>query len=537
MFKKLFCLIFLFFFLLSTTLFAGAMKEKEKEVSQLTSDKVDTLRLEGGDWGLPTPYAHYPRGPGGFKMCLIFDSLLERDEEGLIPWLASDYEIQDGGKNYLFTLQDGVTWHDGKQLTADDVKFTFEYAGRHPMAWSYIRPDDIEKVKTLDKRKVLITVRTPGAPMLYNLGRTRIIPKHVWEKVDNPKEFIAPESCIGCGPYRLTDYSKEHGTYRFEAYEHYWGPRQRVQTIEFVPVSDPILTFEKEETDLTYASPDVLHRFEKEKQFKIVKSPGFWGYRLLFNMKDYPVFQIKEVRQAIIYAIDKQELIEKIARGAAVPGSGGILPPDHVMYNHNISRFSLDLERTVQLLEKAGFDGLQESGIRKNGEGEKLTFVLLVGGGKEVRLAEVLKEQLGKVGIGLKVLSVDRKTRDTRVRSNEYQMALIGHGGWGSDPDYLRERFGGKPKGGISPSASRLHGYVNEQLNRLLEEQVVAFDEEKRRELVYQIQDILAEEVLEIPLFYTTRYSVYRPRKHDGWMFMFDHHSLSHSKLSYLERD
>jgi peptide/nickel transport system substrate-binding protein len=123
------------------------------------------------------------------------------------------------------------------------------------------------------------------------------------------------------------------------------------------------------------------------------------------------------------------------------------------------------------------------------------------------------------------------------VQNNEYQMALIGHGGWGSDSDYLRERFGGKPKGGISPSASRLHGYVNEQLNRLLEEQVVTFNEEKRREMVYRIQDILAEDVLEIPLFYTTSYSVYRPGKYDGWMFMFDHHSLSHSKLSYLERD
>ncbi len=63
------------------------------------------------------------------------------------------------------------------------------------------------------------------------------------------------------------------------------------------------------------------------------------------------------------------------------------------------------------------------------------------------------------------------------------------------------------------------------------------FDEQKRRELVYRIQEILAEDVPEIPIYYTTGYNVYKPAKYDGWMYMFDHHSLSHSKLSYLERD
>jgi peptide/nickel transport system substrate-binding protein len=199
--------------LLSSPIAYGKTPNKETIVGT-SPEVVEVIRLEGEDWGLPTPYAHYPRGPGGFKMCLIFDSLLERDEDGLIPWLAEQYEISADGKTYRFLLRKGVTWQDGTLFTPEDVKFTFEYATRHPMVWSYITGKDIEQVAITGEAEVTITVSTPSAPLLYNLGRIRILPKHIWENVDVPKEFTAPEALIGTGPYRLTDYSKEHGTYR-----------------------------------------------------------------------------------------------------------------------------------------------------------------------------------------------------------------------------------------------------------------------------------------------------------------------------------
>ncbi|AGL00385.1 ABC transporter substrate-binding protein [Desulfoscipio gibsoniae] len=293
-------------------------------------NQVDVIRLEGGDWGYPSPYAHYSRGPGSFKMALIFDGLLERDENGLIPWLAEKYEIIDNGKQYLFTIRDGVKWHDGKPFTAEDVQFSFEYAKKYPTVRSDFAGDDIEKVEVVGNNQVLVTVAERNAAMLYNLGNARMIPKHIWENVDNPKEFTAPEAVIGTGPYRLTDYNKEHGTYHFEAFGDFWGPRQRVKAIEFIPVSEPILAFEKGEIDQTGISSDVLPRFQNRPEYKIVQSPGFWGYRLLFNMGDNPVLRQKELRQAIAYAIDARELVDKVERGAAVPGSAGVLPPDHV---------------------------------------------------------------------------------------------------------------------------------------------------------------------------------------------------------------
>lgn len=520
----------------SCGLFCGCNGDKAKETSKTEGKKTaDVIKLAGGDWGYPTPYAHYPRGPGVFKMRLIFDSLLEKDEKGYINWLAEKYEIKENGKQYLFTIRDGVKWHDGKPLTAEDVKFSFEYACKYPMVSSTISENDIEKVEVVGDRQVLVTVKKPSAVMLGNLGTSRIIPKHIWEKVDNQKEFLDKEAVIGCGPYMLTDYSKEHGTYRLETFKDYWGPKQRVKVIEYIPVSEEILAFEQGEIDITGVTPDVLPRFEKDPQYKIVKSPAFWGYRLLFNMGETPVLQEKELRQAFCYAMDKQDMIDKVQRGAGVPGCAGILPPDHIMYNSKAKQYDHDPQKAEELLVKLGFDKL-ENGVRVNSKGEKLSFDLLVG--DEVRLAEVLKEHLGKVGIEIKVQGVDGKTRDSRVQDNKYQLAITGHGGWGNDADYLRERFSSEKKAGgsISPNLTRLKGYSNPELNELLEKQFETLDEDKRKELIFKAQELLAEDVLEIPLFYTTGYTVYKPAKYDGWMFMFDHHSLEHSKLSYLER-
>lgn len=525
--------------LLVVLLTACSQPEAEKQPAKAETEsgayEVDVIRLGGGDWGYPSPFAHYPRGPGGFKMCLIFDSLLERDEKGLIPWLAERYAIEDGGRTYRFFIRPGVHWQDGTLFTPEDVAFSIAYANRHAATWSYIF-DAIASVATGAGHSVVVRLKSPQAAMLYNIGRTRIIPKHIWATVTRPKEFTTPEAVIGCGPYRLTDYSKTHGTYRFEAFEDFWGPRPQVRVIEFIPVSEPILAYEKGEIDLTAVTPDVLPRFVKDNAQKIVRSPAFWGYRLLMNMGEIAFLQDVAVRQAIAHAIDREELVAKIARGAAVPGSAGILPPDHVMAARDVRRYPFDPSRARMLLDSAGYDRRDADGVRLTPDGQPMVLELLCSS-QEVRLAELIRQRLQDVGMHLAIRSVDGKTRDARVRSFDYQMAILGHGGWGSDPDYLAARFAGHVQGqNAAPSHSGLPGFHPPELMELLQRQQTAIDPAERRSLIAAIQQELAAQVPEIPLFYTTGYTIYRPAQYDGWMFMFDHHSLPHSKLSYLER-
>lgn len=496
---------------------------------------VDVIRLEGGDWGYPSPFAHYPRGPGGFKMALIFDSLLERDEKGLIPWIAEKYSIDSDGLTYRFTIRQGAYWQDGRPLTVADVVFSLDYANRHSATWSYIF-DAVDSVESGPDRSVLVRLKQPNAAMLDGIGRTRIIPKHIWEEVEKPKEFLAPAAVIGSGPYRLTSYSKEHGTYRFEAFENFWGPKQRVKAIEFIPVSEPLLAYAKGELDLVGVTPDVLSRFKEDPGNTIIQNPGFWGYRLLMNMENEKFLQNIAVRQAIAYAVDRRELVDKIARGAAEVGSMGILPPDHVMATKDIRQYPFDLQRARALLDQAGYNRVNAEGTRLLLNNQPFVLELLCSS-QEIRMAELIRRNLSEIGIELKIRSVDGKTRDARVRQNDYQLSIIGHGGWGGDPNYIVAHLCGDIfVQNNAPSQSGLPGFAAPELMELLRNQAMEIDPEKRRRLIIQIQQRAAELVPEIPLFYTTGYSMFRPAKYDGWMYMYDHHSLQHSKLSFLKR-
>jgi len=506
---------------------------------QAVGDSTGTpvvLKLEGGDWGFPDPWKHYSRGPGGYKMELIFDSLLEKDEKGLIPWLAEKWTVSPDSREYTFTLRDKVTWHDGQSFSADDVKFSFDYYRDHPPVWNELTVDGkfiVEKVEVMDGRTVKIRVDSPNATYLERLGSMRIIPKHIWENVTDPLKFNAREAAVGCGPYVLEDYNSQLGTYRLTAYQGYWGPRQKVAAIEWVPVSDPVLAFEQGEIDLLTddATPDILSRYENKEEFKIMPNQPFWGYRLILNMDKRPELKDVNLRKALAYGIDRQEMVEKIARGSGIVDSMGFVPPGHIWYNDQVARYAFDAEKAKALLD-----------------GKTYTFDLLIGvssqeaktgnnTSRDVKIGELMKISLAKIGITLNVKTVDTKTRDNAVKNGDYELAVTNHGGWGNDPDYLRDYYGSSTTNDrSSPASGALPGYFNQEIYDLCQKQMRQLNPEERKKTIFRLQELIAADVPQIPLFNTVDNFVFRPAKYDGWMFRYDHNYMEHCKLSYLER-
>jgi len=481
------------------------------------------VRLEGGDWGFPSPFAHYSRGPGMAKMRLIYDSLLEKGEKGLIPWLAKSWSVSSDGKVYTFVLNSGIKWHDGKMLTADDVKFSFEYFLKHPPVSNSLLIDGkpfIEKIEVIEENQVKIVVNEPNATVLDRLGSVRIIPQHIWDSIDDPKKMLDIGKLVGCGPYILTDYNQEQGTYRFQAFKDYWGPKPLIDILEFVPVSDPVLAFENGEIDLINVPPDLLKRYTDNSEYKILKSPAFWGYKLMFNMQKVPELADVNVRKAIAHAINIDELIEKVARGAAVPASPGYLPVDHIWYNPEVTKYEFDIEKAKKLLNN-----------------KTLNLTLLIANSQEeARIAELLKINLAKAGINLKVQSADMKTRDIMVKEQNYELALIGHGGWGQDADILRENYGVTVVKDNSPSSNVIPGYSNLKISELCKQQLTELEEGSRKSMIMELQKLISDEIPILLLYNTVEYVVYRPEKYDGWVHVFDHHEVTHNKLSYLDR-
>ena len=487
--------------------------------------RIDAMR----DGGYPTPFAHYPR-MRGTVMKYIFDSLLEPDEEGLIPWLAESWEVSEDNKTYVFTIRPGVKWHDGKELTAHDVVFSFRYYQEYPPVFTSdrISKDYLLSVEALSDYQVEFVTTGPDATFLSEIGMMRIIPEHIWNDVDNPHDFTDEKATIGCGPYVLTDYSKEHGSYRYVAFDEYWGPRQRIDVIELVPVSDQILALENGDIDIARIKADVADRFREKPDFVIAESPALAGTMLTFNMRANERFQNKEFRKAIAHAVNKADIIAKVQRGLAKPGSPGILPIDHQYYNPNIVDHAYDPAKARGLLQKAGVD-------------QDLSIELLVDDRSGVKIAAILKEQLSDVGINLDVVSVDSKSRDARVFDGKYEAALISMGSWGLDADFLRVRYHSQidyedAGGSLSALLGADQGYQNTEVDKLLAEQRVEVDPEKRKSILFEIQELLAEEVPEIPLFNGYYLYAYNADKYDGWTFMFDHPVMEHAKFSYLQR-
>ncbi|MDQ2085594.1 ABC transporter substrate-binding protein [Herbivorax sp. ANBcel31] len=475
-------------------------------------EKPTVVNLEGGDWGYPTPFSHYSRGPGMYKMTLIFDSLLERGEEGYIPWLAKEWSVSKDGCRYTFVLRENIKWQDGKDMTADDVVFSYNYYKENPPVFNDLTVDGktfIDSVKALDSRTVEFEVEKPMATLLGKIGGMRIIPEHIWESVEDPLNYNKPEAVTGTGPYLLTDYSREQGAYKFEAFEDFWGPVQKVDTLRFVPVSENVLAFDRDEIDITRITTDIISKYSDENKYTIIKNPAFWGYRLIFNMDKRPELLDVNVRKAFAHAIDKNELVEKVARGAAVSASPGYLPVDHIWYNDGVVDYKFDIEQAKNLINE-----------------NNLSFSLLVGNSnQEVRIAELIKISLEKAGIDIKVRSVDSKSRDAAIKDGNYEIVLNGHGGWGNDADILRTVF----------ASGEIRGYDNDKINELAKKQLYEMDIEKRKDIVYSFQEVIAEEIPILPLYNTTGYSVFRHSKYDGWKYMFNHHEVTHNKLSYLK--
>ena len=273
--------LFLFFALLIlvTLMVAGCIDtDGNPDVKRTESQNADVLRLAGGDYGYPQPFSISPRGPGSSKVRMIFDTLLERDEKGSIPWLAESWEISSDGTEYTLYLREGIVWSDGEPFTANDVKFTFDYEQKYIPIAGGMEAGIVDHVQVIDDNTVKFVLIQPFSSFLSKLTSFMIIPEHIYKNVEDPAGFLGKEAVIGTGPFLLDQFHKEHGSYRFISNDKFWGPDTVVETVEFVPVSDEMLSFEQGEIDFASFLTMSLIALASDKDIRIVPSPPFGLY-------------------------------------------------------------------------------------------------------------------------------------------------------------------------------------------------------------------------------------------------------------------
>ena len=469
-----------------------------------------------GDWGYPNPFNHYPRGPGYLRMSMVFDTLVWKDAKGDIPALAKSWRYDPDSVSYIFELQEGVLWHDGKPFTADDVVFTIDYFKKHPYQW--VPLDKVAGAKALGPNTVSINLKEPYAPFMTYVGGTLpILPRHIWEKVDDPQRYQEANAFIGTGPYRFVDFDSTKGTYLFEVNKDYYLGTPAVDRVIYIKAKNPLMALLSHKADLVNIKPDMAAHLKK-KDMVVLESPRGWNKKLMINHKKPPLND-KRFRKALAYAINQQEIIDKAHRGFASPASLGLLSPDHPFYNPETPRYPHNPEEARKILASLGYQKNEKGVMEKNGTPLKLEVLVsnitVAGESMADRDGEVLKKQLEDVGILVDLVNLEQATADAKVRNWEFDLAVTGHGGLLGDAMILEQMISPRVAGSVN---SARYG-ENRELLKLLDAQMTEMDEEKRKAIVYEIQRIYADELPAISLYYPVSMTAYNPEKGITWYY------------------
>ncbi|MBW1720885.1 MAG: peptide-binding protein [Deltaproteobacteria bacterium] len=481
--------------------------------------RVEEVRIADskGDWGYPNPFRHYPRGPGYVRMSWVFDTLIWKDRKGYVPALAKSWVYDPKERAFIFDLQEGVKWHDGKPFTSEDVVFTVNYYKKHPYSW--VPTDTIAGAEARGSYRVALILARPFAPFLANVAGTMpILPKHIWEKVDDPNAYNDPKAFVGSGPYKFVDFNKAKGTYLFQAFDDYCQGVPKAKRLIYVRAGKPLISLCTGKVDLANIKPEMAEPLKK-KGLVILKNDRGWNKKLMINHRIEP-FKEKRFRQALAYAIDQQQIIEKAHRGFGSPASFGLLSPDHEYYNPKTPVYPHDPDRARRILESLGYRKGPSGYYQKDGKPlriELLASNITVGGDSVPdRDGEVLKHQFEAVGIQVDLVNMEQATTDGRVRKWEFELAISGHGGLLGDAMILERMIDPETSSG-SVNSARYDG--SKKLLELVRAQVREMDPERRRRLVYQCQEIYAEELPAIPLYYPDSLSAYNPQKGIEWYY------------------
>lgn len=515
----------------STEAETTAAEEKETTAAETAQDtekrKERILTVSGnGDFGFPSVYTISPKGQGYMTLSYIFDTLMWKDESGLIPYLAEDYSVSEDGLTYTFQLRKGVSFTDGTPFTAEDVKFTFDYMKEHPYKW--VSVSMVEEASVVDEHTVEIKLNKTYNPFLSDVaGSLPILPKHIWENVTEPETFTEPEAAISTGPFILENYDAAAGTYTFKANEDYFYGDVQIDKLVIANVSggdskEALLSGE------IAAAPNISYKaamsLKDSPEYTVLEGPGLSVTRLYFNF-DEEAMAVKEIRQAMYHAVNLDEIVEKAYGGAGYPGSAGHVQPGTPWYNPDVRQYAYDVETAKKMLSEAGAADSNGDGILEY-NGEEMSYTLTFTENDE-KLAELLVSYMKAVGIELVPQSADDATVKAAISEGNFELAFNTNGSFGGDPVFL-SRFATVGADG-APSVTGQGGktWESEEYNRIYNESAVEQDDAKRHEQVNELQEIIAEELPCLTLYYKKAVAAYNNTIFDGFYYTPDGISIA----------
>ncbi len=419
---------------------------------------------------------------------LIFDALVKKGAHYILqPWLATSWE-QPNPLTWVFHLRSGVRFHDGRGLTSADVAYTV----RSMIDGSLITAKGgafaaIASVETRDPLTVIVHLKHSDPALLFNMsdGLFGVVPAGSGKDLG-----LHP---IGSGPFRFLAATQDKEVV-VERNPDYWAGPPYLKRVRFAIVPDAITTaleLQKGSADVAsnVITLDMVHALRDTPNLVTETGPSSRVIYANFNTQD-PILKDKRVRQAIAYALDRPAIIAALWRGKA-QAAATFLPAGHWAAAHD-PPYPHDPARAQALLEAAGYPP-GEGGVR-------LRLTLKTSTDETTRLfAAVLQQQLRLVGIDLQTRSAEFGTFYADVSRGAFQMYVLRWIGSNEDPDIFRYAYA---SGSFPPKGGNRGRYSNPGFDALLAQAAATADPAQRRALYIELQQILAEDVPGIPLWY-----------------------------------
>lgn len=428
---------------------------------------------------------------------LLFNGLVKYDKDlTLIGDLAQGWEIGEGGLVITFHLKKGIKWHDGVEFTADDVLFGYKTIidEKTPSAYKedYLQ---VKKAEVPDKYTFKVTYDKPFAPALSSWGSLVILPKHLLEKEDITKTSFS-RNPIGTGPFKFKQWVPGQKVI-LNANTDYFEGRPYLDGVVIRIIPDPTTMFLELKTqglDWIGLSPlqykkQTQNEFFK-KNYRKFKYPSFSYTYLGFNLK-HPWFSEKKVRQAIAYALDKEEIVKGALLGMGSVSTGPYVP-DTWPYNPNVKKYEYNPQKAKELLKAAGWSDSDNDGILdKNGKKFEFTILTNMGNTTRIKTATIIQYRLSKVGIKVNIRQLEWSAFiNWFIDKKRFEAVILG---WsiGLDPDQYDIWHSTK----IKEKELNFVSFKNPEVDELLEKGRRTFDIEKRKQAYSRIQEILADEL------------------------------------------
>ncbi len=500
----------------------SAAAEETKGAGQGSSDELVVAMTK--DENTLTPFTYVTGTPGFDVMRFLYDSLFTIDANNeAVPWMVEDeYTVNEDFTEFTVTLKDGQRWHDGEPVTAEDVKFTFDYV-RTQSTGRWITIASAVKEIAVSGNEITFTLAEPNPSFIRDgLADMRIIAKHKYDGVEDGTTV----DNMGSGPYRLAEYvTGEY--YTLEAVDDYFRGTPTVKTIRMPIVTDSSVTQQMLLSGEIAAftgtiTPEVVDTFEAAEDVELLQSEGFASTLLLFNCERAP-FDNAKFRTALSQAINLDELVEQVYLDMAEKGTAGHVKEGLAEYVAGLD-YVYDVDGANALLDELGYTERDGDGMRLALDGAEMDLEFLVYSGStlRIRMAEIISMQFEKIGVRATVTSLDADTVDAMVwpgfdvaSGRDFDLSM-----WGWSAPVVQ-------KSGViitmcdsdpTLGGDNLGGYVNPDFDALAAEYLASADTEFRRETNEKLQRMAAADTPFITLLFSDNISAVNTSAYDGWV-------------------